>query len=408
MLSNYLELPIYIVVKQSSITFKLKEYEMAKLKDFSEIKSKWLANPKIKNEYNKSKEDFMVAEEIIKARTKVNMTQADLAEKIGTKAPAISRLESPGYGRASVAALKKVAHALNCELQIKLVHKGRMEETKYTSTEKEVLFLLAIIEMIDSMVNKANLNFYKSDSGTDVQFKPEIQHYFYILLVDFLSKSNKKVLGEQLSYLRALENICISPHFNIDDSIKNLSIAVNNFTNWLEEEVVIQRLWLPTVEIEIDLSIKRKEIFYICGNIFKHNFSRLNVVADILKKIFNRNNKDVTFEDSLLMFDDLYEWFIDHELFWFCNIISEFLNNIRWGIHEYLLPEFHQSINYYYNENLNMQCYKYTYPNEIKSKFTKHCYWELMNKVRSKPYIQKFQIDDIWRRIGLKTTLHDY
>jgi transcriptional regulator with XRE-family HTH domain len=66
-----------------------------------------------------------VAEEIINARTKANMTQAELAEKIGTKAPAISRLESSGYGRASVAALKKVAHALNCELQIKLVPKSK-------------------------------------------------------------------------------------------------------------------------------------------------------------------------------------------------------------------------------------------------------------------------------------------
>jgi len=51
------------------------------------------------------------------------MTQAELARKTGTKAPAISRLESPGYGKASVAALKKVAYALNCELKIKLVPK---------------------------------------------------------------------------------------------------------------------------------------------------------------------------------------------------------------------------------------------------------------------------------------------
>jgi len=68
-------------------------------------------------------EKFRVAEKIIKARTRVRMTQAELARKIGTKAPAISRLESPGYGKASVAALKKVAHALNCELKIKLVPK---------------------------------------------------------------------------------------------------------------------------------------------------------------------------------------------------------------------------------------------------------------------------------------------
>ena len=96
---------------------------MTKLKDFNEIKKKWLKDTNVKKEYDSLKEEFQVAEEIIKVRTKAHMTQAELAEKIGTKAPAISRLESPGYGRASVAVLKKVAHALNCELKIKFVPK---------------------------------------------------------------------------------------------------------------------------------------------------------------------------------------------------------------------------------------------------------------------------------------------
>ena len=94
---------------------------MSKIKDFSEIKRKWLSDPRVRKEYESLKEEFQIAEEIIRARAKARMTQAELAEKIGTKAPAISRLESPGYGRASVAALKKVAHALGCELRIQLV-----------------------------------------------------------------------------------------------------------------------------------------------------------------------------------------------------------------------------------------------------------------------------------------------
>jgi ribosome-binding protein aMBF1 (putative translation factor) len=98
---------------------------MPKLKDFNTIKKKWLKDPKVKKEYAALKEEFQLAEEIIKARSRAKMTQAALARKIGTKAPAISRLESPGYGKASVAVLKKVARALNCELQIKLVPKSQ-------------------------------------------------------------------------------------------------------------------------------------------------------------------------------------------------------------------------------------------------------------------------------------------
>ncbi len=78
---------------------------MAAIKDFKNIKKKWLKDPKVKKEYESLKSEFQIAEEIIKARARAHMTQAELAKKIGTKAPAISRLESPGYGRASIAAL---------------------------------------------------------------------------------------------------------------------------------------------------------------------------------------------------------------------------------------------------------------------------------------------------------------
>jgi len=53
------------------------------------------------------------------------MTQAQLAHKIGTKTPAISRLESPGYGKASLTTLKKVAHVLGYEVQVKFIPKKR-------------------------------------------------------------------------------------------------------------------------------------------------------------------------------------------------------------------------------------------------------------------------------------------
>jgi ribosome-binding protein aMBF1 (putative translation factor) len=101
---------------------------MAKIKDFMEIKKKWLRDSRVRKEYDSLKEEFQIAEEIIRARSRAHITQAELAKRVGTRAPAISRLESPGYGRASIAALKKVAHALNCELQVKLV--PRKEEKK--------------------------------------------------------------------------------------------------------------------------------------------------------------------------------------------------------------------------------------------------------------------------------------
>ena len=96
---------------------------MAKLKDFKKLRDQWLKDPKVRKEYEALKAEFQLAEEIIKARAKAKMTQAELARRIGTKSTAISRLESPNSGRASISILKKVAQALGCELQIRLVPK---------------------------------------------------------------------------------------------------------------------------------------------------------------------------------------------------------------------------------------------------------------------------------------------
>ncbi len=98
---------------------------MANLIDFKTIKRMWLQDSRVKKEYDFLKEEFQVAEEVIKARCRAHMTQAELAKKIGTKAPAIPRLESPVYGKVTMTMLKKVANALGCKLQIKLVPFGK-------------------------------------------------------------------------------------------------------------------------------------------------------------------------------------------------------------------------------------------------------------------------------------------
>ena len=96
---------------------------MAKLKDFKKLKDQWLKDPEVRKEYDDLEAEFQLAAEIIKARTKAKITQAELAKKIGTKSTAISRLESPNYGKASISMLKRVAQALGCDLQIRLVPK---------------------------------------------------------------------------------------------------------------------------------------------------------------------------------------------------------------------------------------------------------------------------------------------
>ena len=262
---------------------------------------------------------------------------------------------------------------------------------KFTDIEKEVIFLKAIIELIDSIINYEVLDLLGKDPHSEICFRTMThQKYFNIILLDFLSYSDEKVLGEKRSYLEAIRAICQLPNFNKNNSIKNLIISTQEFIDWLEQEVQVEKLWLPSINIETTLSIKRIEFIKICGNISKHNFSRLSGVANKLINIFKKNGINISFEDVLLALDDFYENFGDNILNYHGSTIAEFLNNIRWDIYEYLQPEFHQSIVY---EGIQYpKKYHYKYPKEINNDFAKNCYWDLMNKVRSKPYMNKFKV----------------
>ena len=264
---------------------------------------------------------------------------------------------------------------------------------KFNEIEKEVIFLKAIKELIDEMVNWEVVKLAGEDPHSNISFNSMThKKFFNILLVDFLSCSDKNILGVQVSYLGALKEICNSPKFNIDNSINRLTQATHEFADWLEKKITVERVWLPSIDLEIDLSIKRIEFIKICGNISKHNFTRLSGVVRELKNIFNRNNKILKDEDALLIIDEFYQWFHDDIFSYHSSAIAEFLNNIRWGIYEYQAPEFQQSIVYETEEHPIK--YHYTYPDGIKNGFAKTCYWELMNDIRSKPYMKKFKVTD--------------
>lgn len=77
-----------------------------------------LKNPKIKAEYDKIQPEFALIDALIKSRAKNNMTQRQLANKMGTKQSVISRLEI-GRANPTFSFLKRLAKALNSNLEIK-------------------------------------------------------------------------------------------------------------------------------------------------------------------------------------------------------------------------------------------------------------------------------------------------
>jgi len=90
-----------------------------------EMVAKMLQDPAVQAEVERLERDEMrMLDAILKARTEAGLTQADVAERMGTKAPAVSRLEAAlisGKPSPSLTTLRKYAAALGKRVQVQLV-----------------------------------------------------------------------------------------------------------------------------------------------------------------------------------------------------------------------------------------------------------------------------------------------
>jgi len=90
-----------------------------KFRDFNEIKKELLKDPDVKKEYDRLEPKFDLIRSIIEKRIEKNISQKELAIRMGTKQSALSRFESGNYNP-SLSFMQKVAQALDSKLEIKL------------------------------------------------------------------------------------------------------------------------------------------------------------------------------------------------------------------------------------------------------------------------------------------------
>lgn len=86
---------------------------------FEDFKKELLQDDEVRIEYEKLRPRYEVISQIIDARKEQNMTQAELAKRVGTQKSNISRLESGNYNP-SLDFLIKVARSLGKNIKIKL------------------------------------------------------------------------------------------------------------------------------------------------------------------------------------------------------------------------------------------------------------------------------------------------
>ena len=87
--------------------------------ELSEIRGKLMKNTEFAAEYERLQPRYDLIAQIIAARTGQNMTQSELARRMGTQTSNISRLESGTYNP-SLDFLIRTANSLGKDLQIAL------------------------------------------------------------------------------------------------------------------------------------------------------------------------------------------------------------------------------------------------------------------------------------------------
>lgn len=89
-----------------------------------DLKAKALKRIDVADEYEKLEEEFSLLRQMLAARHQAGLTQSDIAKKMGTKATAVTRLESSlssGKHSPSLSTLRKYAEAVGCRLEVKLI-----------------------------------------------------------------------------------------------------------------------------------------------------------------------------------------------------------------------------------------------------------------------------------------------
>lgn len=154
---------------------------------------------------------------------------------------------------------------------------------------------------------------------------------------------------------------------------------------------------LPSLGLNVELTLLRAELLYIIGNHAKHNLARLTALSRRIKELLARNGYAVEIEQVPLALDDFREHLQEDYFVYYGTWLAELVNNLRWGIQDYLAPTFQRAYTRVSDER-----YSYTYPASIVHNVPKEWFWRLMNHILTRPYIGRFAGSRYLRREVLR------
>lgn len=261
----------------------------------------------------------------------------------------------------------------------------------YSTAEREAIGLCICLEAVGDIANHAlltlrDVSMYPGEAEVIFQTCAH-RDLFLIRLLDFAKESGSRQLtGVTGSCLAVLKEACATKCFNINGSVSELKNSIEALESWLTYKKAIT-IWLPTLDINAEISISRLEFLNISGNHSKHNLSRLTGVSRDVANILKNHGYLVHIEQIPIALDDFREHLAENYFVYYSTWLSELLNNVRWGLQAYLEPTFTSS---YRAGPEGSLVYSYEYPADIQGDVPRQWFWRLMNNVRTRPYLKKF------------------
>jgi len=274
-------------------------------------------------------------------------------------------------------------------------------------TEREAIILNTAWEMIDGMVNWSIFT-KTAETELSVLWFPESpnRNLFLILLSDFLSQvrgfgRSPPPLGlkeppsnaspSDRTFLFHLRSVCAHPILGNDTT--PLSDAVEALASWLEREFVTTGVNLHNLDGPVDMRLSRIDYIRICGDIAKHSVTRLEGNVKRLQTLLQRAGVTIDESQAYLAFPSFFEWFYGIFVY-HATAIAELLNNIRWALFDYVGPEFQRAYHRKPNWTELFPIYGFHVPADIEHPVAHAMYWDLMNRARARPYVQRFIVPD--------------
>lgn len=93
---------------------------MPKTTTLNELKKRYMEDPEFREAYALVDEEYALVKTLVRARTAANLTQEEVARRIGTTQSAVARLEG-GKVSPSFATLRRYAEATGTRLTVGLV-----------------------------------------------------------------------------------------------------------------------------------------------------------------------------------------------------------------------------------------------------------------------------------------------